>query len=52
MMPLSEICTRIVLMERGRIIGEFSNSLSNIEKIENYFKNQVSTTTNPTFLKG
>ena len=39
---VSEICTRVALMEKGKIIGEFSNSPSDIEKIENYFKNQVS----------
>lgn len=41
---ISEICTRIALMEKGKIIKEFSNSPSDIDKIGDYFRNQVRNT--------
>jgi len=38
---ISEICTRIGLMERGKIIKDCINSHDEIREIENYFKDQI-----------
>ena len=38
---IADICTRIALMERGKIIKDCINSNDEIREIENYFKDQV-----------
>jgi ABC-2 type transport system ATP-binding protein len=38
---ISELSSRIVLMEKGRIIGDFLNDAASIKKIEAYFSAQV-----------
>jgi ABC-2 type transport system ATP-binding protein len=38
---ISDLCTRIVLMEKGKIIKDYKNNSENIKEIETYFGSQV-----------
>lgn len=41
---LSDLCTRIALMEHGKIINDFKNSIETMKKIEDYFNLQTAKT--------
>jgi ABC-2 type transport system ATP-binding protein len=38
---ISDLCTRIALMEKGKIIKDFNNNSETIKEIETYFESQV-----------
>lgn len=38
---ISEICTRIAVMEKGHIVMDFQNNSESMAEIENYFKSQT-----------
>ena len=38
---ISDLCTRIALMEKGKIIKDFGNNPDTIKEIEDYFKSQT-----------
>ena len=38
---ISDLCSRIALMEKGKIIKDYSNNPDTIKEIEDYFKSQT-----------